>query len=113
MLHMFVYLSPMGWPCIYSRCFTSWMVIRILSHWRGYFLDIGFVYGYRKCSSIWNYFFPLLVGSRLMSCNIVNYLTFLTDKIYLDLLDNILLWIILFPLSMEFDLQNMGFLDYL
>ena len=28
----------MGWPCIYSRCFTSWMVIRILSHWMGYFL---------------------------------------------------------------------------
>ena len=45
MLRMFAYLSPMGWPCIYSRCFTSWMVIEILSHWRGYFLDIGFVYG--------------------------------------------------------------------
>ena len=44
MLHMFAYLSPMRWPCIYSRCFTSWMVIRILSHLRGYFLDIGFVY---------------------------------------------------------------------
>ena len=29
MLRMFAYLSPMGWPCIYSRCFTSWMVIRI------------------------------------------------------------------------------------
>ena len=35
------YLSPMGWPCIYSRCFTSWMVIRILAYWMGYFLDIG------------------------------------------------------------------------
>ena len=34
------YLSPMGWPCIYSRCFTSWMVIRILSHWMGYFLPL-------------------------------------------------------------------------
>ena len=32
------YLSPMGWPCIYSRCSTSWMVIRILSYWMGYFL---------------------------------------------------------------------------
>ena len=42
MLRMFAYLSPMGWPCIYSRCFTSWMVIRILSYLRGYFLDIGF-----------------------------------------------------------------------
>ena len=52
MLRMFAYesayLSPMGWPCIYSRCFTSWMVIRILSYWMRYFLDIGFDYGYRK-----------------------------------------------------------------
>ena len=62
-------------------CFTNWMVIRILSHSMRYFLDIGFYYGYRKCSSIWNYFSLLLVGSRLMSCNIVNYLTFLTCKI--------------------------------
>ena len=30
-----VYLSPMGWPCIYSICFPSWMVNRILSHWIG------------------------------------------------------------------------------
>ena len=81
MLRMFAYISPMGWPCIYSRCFTSWMVIRILSHWRGYFLDIRFVNEYSKCSSIWNYLSPLLVRSRLMSCNIVNYLTFLTGKI--------------------------------
>ena len=40
-LHMFAYksayLSPMGWPCIYSRCSTSWMVTRIRSHWVGYF----------------------------------------------------------------------------
>ena len=28
----------MGWPGIYSICFPSWMVIRILSHWMGYFL---------------------------------------------------------------------------
>ena len=33
-----VYLSPMGWPCIYSRCSTSWMVIRSPSHWMEYFL---------------------------------------------------------------------------
>ena len=32
------YLSPMGWPCIYSRYWTSWMVIRIPSYWMGYFL---------------------------------------------------------------------------
>ena len=37
---MFTYLSPMGWPCIYSRCFTSWMVIMILSHLMGYFLPL-------------------------------------------------------------------------
>ena len=77
----YAYLSLMGWPCIYSRCFTSWMVIRILSYWMIYFLDNGFDYGYRKYSSIWIYLFPLLVGSRSMSCNIVNYLTFLTDNI--------------------------------
>ena len=28
----------MGWPGIYSICFPSGMVIRILSHWMGYFL---------------------------------------------------------------------------
>ena len=84
-------------------------MIRTFSHLRGYFLDIGFVYGYRKCSSIWDYFFPLLVGSRLMSCNIVNYLTFLIDKIQFDLLDNILLGIILFLLSMGFDFSEYGF----
>ena len=42
MLRMFAYeyayLSPMGWPCIYSRCPTSWMVTRIRSHWMGYLL---------------------------------------------------------------------------
>ena len=42
MLHKFAYeyayLSPMGWPCTYSRCSTSWMVTRILSHWMRYFL---------------------------------------------------------------------------
>ena len=34
----YAYLSPMGWPCIYSRCSTSWMVIMSHSHWMGYFL---------------------------------------------------------------------------
>ena len=29
----FAYLSPMGWPCIYSRCSTNWTVIRNPSHW--------------------------------------------------------------------------------
>ena len=30
----------MGWPRIYSICFTNWMVIRILSHWKRYFLPL-------------------------------------------------------------------------
>ena len=34
----YAYLLSMGWPCIYNRCSTSWMVIRICSHWMGYFL---------------------------------------------------------------------------
>ena len=32
--------SPMRWPDIYSICFPSWMVIRILSHWTGYFMPL-------------------------------------------------------------------------
>ena len=43
MLRMFAYLSPMEWPCIYSRCFTSWMVIRILSHWCDIFLILDLI----------------------------------------------------------------------
>ena len=31
----------MGWPGIYSICFPSWMVIRILSHWTRYFLVLS------------------------------------------------------------------------
>ena len=31
----------MGWPGIYSICFPSWMVIRILSHLMGYFLPLS------------------------------------------------------------------------
>ena len=58
------------------------MVIRILSHWK-------------------------VVGSGLicrMSCYIINYLIFLASEILLDLQDNMLLGIILFPLSMGFTL---------
>ena len=35
---MLRYLSPIGWHDIYSICFPSWMMIRILSHWTGYLL---------------------------------------------------------------------------
>ena len=31
----------MGWPDISSICFPNWMVIRILSHWTGYFLPLS------------------------------------------------------------------------
>ena len=31
----------MGWPDIYSICFSSLMVIRILSHLTGYFLPLS------------------------------------------------------------------------
>ena len=34
----YAYISLMGWPCIYSRCSTSWTVTRIRSHWIGYCL---------------------------------------------------------------------------
>ena len=34
----YAYLLPAGWSCIYSRYPASWMVIRIRSHWLGYFL---------------------------------------------------------------------------
>ena len=36
-----MYLSPRGWPDIYSVCFPNWMVIRILSHWMRYFLSLS------------------------------------------------------------------------
>ena len=32
------YLSQLGWPCIYSRCLTNWIMTRIRSHWMGFFL---------------------------------------------------------------------------
>ena len=36
-----MYLSPIGCPDIYSTCFPNWMVIKILSHWTGYFLPLS------------------------------------------------------------------------
>ena len=30
-------LSPMGWPRIYNRCPTSWIVTRSCSHWMGFY----------------------------------------------------------------------------
>ena len=60
----YAYLLPMGWPCIYSRCSTNWMVIRIHSHWMRYSLstiDIGFGKGYREKQFIWDNL-PSLLG---------------------------------------------------
>ena len=55
----YVYLSPMRWPYIYSRCSTSWMVTRILSHGIIFFIiDIGFGKGYRKSSLFGIIFLP-------------------------------------------------------
>ena len=84
------------------------MVIRILSHWTRYFLPLS------VSDSIWDIervvyleLSSLLVRFGLicrMSCCIVNYLIFLAGEIKLDLQNNKLLGIILFPLSMGFDL---------
>ena len=40
MLRMYAYLSPMGWPCIYSICFLSWMVNRIFFPLDWYYLPL-------------------------------------------------------------------------
>ena len=58
MLRMLEYLSPMGWPCIYSRCFTSWMVIRILSHWMRYFLDMDLIMDIESATLFGIIYFP-------------------------------------------------------
>ena len=45
-----------------------------------------------------------------MSCNIVNYLTFLTGKILFDLLDNILLGLFYFPYPWDLICRTWAFL---
>ena len=73
----------MGWPGIYSICFPSWMVIRILSHWTGYFLLLS-VSDLIRVIERAIYLSSPLVGSvliRRMSCYIVNYLIFLAGEI--------------------------------
>ena len=64
----------MGWPGIYSICFPSWMVIKILSHLIGYF-------------------FPLSVSDSIRDIERVVYLKlsfFLIGGIRLDLQDELL-----------------------
>ena len=64
----------MRWLGIYCICFLSWMVIRILSHWTGYFL-------------------PLSVSDSIRDIERAVYLElsfFLIDGIQLDLQDEML-----------------------
>ena len=57
-----VYISPLGWPCIYSRCLTNWIMTRIYSHWMGFFIiSIGFGNGFWKEQFIWDNL-PSLLG---------------------------------------------------
>ena len=75
----YAYLSPMGWPCIYSRCSTSWMLIKIRSHLMRYFLSLSvsdLVKDIERAVYLGKSSF-LIGGSGLiclMSCYIVNYL---------------------------------------
>ena len=83
---MFAYLSPMGWPGIYSICFSQ--------------LD-----GY-KDSLLLDGGFSFLIAVRLIRDNwkavIENYPTFLIGEIWFDLQDKQLLGIILLPLLVRF-----------
>ena len=58
------YLSPMGWPCIYSGCSTSWTVTKGPSHWMECFLflsHIGFGTGFIKSDLFEIIFLSLLI----------------------------------------------------
>ena len=87
-MHMFAYLSPMGWPGIYSICFSQ--------------LDGD------KDSLLLDEGFSFLIAVRLIRDNwkavIENYLTSLIGEIWFDLQDKQLLRIILLPLLMRFGL---------
>ena len=82
------YLSPMGWPGIYSICFSQ--------------LDDG------KDSFLLDEGFSFLIVVRLIRDNwetvIRNYSTSFIDEIWFDLQDKQLLGIILLPLLMRFSL---------
>ena len=63
----------MRWPCIYSRCFTSWIVIKILSY-------------------LMRYFLPLLISNSIMDIESAVYLELflsLIGGISLDLQDEL------------------------
>ena len=86
----FEYLSPMGWPRIYSICFSQ--------------LDDN------KDSSSLDGGFSAFIAVRLIRDNwgaiIENYPTSLIGDIWFDSQDNQLLVIILLPLMMRFDLTH-------
>ena len=87
-MHMYAYLSPMGWPGIYSVCFSQ------LDGDKDFLLlDGGFSF---------------LIAIRLIRDNwkvvIGNYLTSLIGEILFDLQDKQLLGIILLPLLVRFGL---------
>ena len=88
LVHKSAYLSPMGWPSIYSICFSQ--------------LDSD------KDSLLLNEGFSFLIVVRLIRDNwkavIGNYPTSLIGEIWFDLQDKQLLGIILLPLLMRFGL---------
>ena len=71
------YLSPLGWPCIYSRCSINWIVTRIRSHWTGFsVIRIGFGSGFRKNSLLGIIFLPYWRGSN-WRCSVIIFLSLL------------------------------------
>ena len=59
------YLSPLGWPCIYSRCSINWIVTRIRSHWTGFFCYQNRICsGFRKNNLFGIIFLPYWRGSN-------------------------------------------------
>ena len=87
-MHISAYLSPMGWPGIYSVCFSQ------LDGDKDFLLFDGG--------------FSFLIAVRLIRDNwkvvIGNYLTSLIGEILIDLQDKQLLEIIILPLLVRFGL---------
>ena len=99
----------MGWPGIYSFCSPSWMVIKILSHWAGYFLPLSVSDSIKDIErAVYLELSPSLIGGiplDLQDKLLYHELSFfLAGEIYLDLQDKMLLGIILFSLSKGFSL---------
>ena len=88
LVHKSAYLSPMGWPDIYSICFSQ--------------------FDGDKDSLLLDWGFSFLIDVRLIRDNwkavIGNYPTSLIGEIWFDLQDKQLLGIIIFPLLVRFGL---------